>query len=168
MESAITSSHSVTEKSALPSSSATIPLFAWDQNDPELDDFMHNPDPKGDKAPFTLFSGRGWANVGFLVVLLVGIIMLFAGYPIIAATTGSSSGNLGASNIGGTNSTGQVASFTGMPSLIDADTDASVYTRTGSDGKEYNLVFSDEFNSDGRTFWPGDDPYWEAVNLNYW
>jgi len=24
------------------------------------------------------------------------------------------------------------------------------------------LVFSDEFNTDGRSFFPGDDPYWEA------
>jgi beta-glucanase (GH16 family) len=30
------------------------------------------------------------------------------------------------------------------------------------------LVFSDEFNTDGRTFWPGDDPFWEAENLHYW
>ena len=30
------------------------------------------------------------------------------------------------------------------------------------------LVFSDEFNRDGRTFYPGDDPYWEAVDLHYW
>jgi hypothetical protein len=31
-----------------------------------------------------------------------------------------------------------------------------------------HLVFSDEFNTDGRTFYPGDDPYWEAVDLHYW
>jgi len=30
------------------------------------------------------------------------------------------------------------------------------------------LIFSDEFNTDGRTFYPGDDPYWEAADLNYW
>jgi beta-glucan synthesis-associated protein KRE6 len=30
------------------------------------------------------------------------------------------------------------------------------------------LVFSDEFNTDGRSFYPGDDPYWEAVDLHYW
>lgn len=30
------------------------------------------------------------------------------------------------------------------------------------------LVFSDEFNVDGRSFYPGDDPYWEAVDLHYW
>lgn len=30
------------------------------------------------------------------------------------------------------------------------------------------LVFSDEFDVPGRTFWPGDDPYWEAADLHYW
>ncbi|KAH9937045.1 beta-glucan synthesis-associated protein-domain-containing protein [Fomitopsis serialis] len=35
-------------------------------------------------------------------------------------------------------------------------------------GNEWQLVFSDEFNTPGRSFWPGDDPYWEAVNLHYW
>jgi beta-glucanase (GH16 family) len=33
---------------------------------------------------------------------------------------------------------------------------------------EWTLVFSDEFNTDGRTFYAGDDPYWEAVDLHYW
>ena len=56
----------------------------------------------------------------------------------------------------------------GMTGLIDSDTPSSAYTRTGTDGQTYNLVFSDEFENDGRTFWPGDDPYWEAAELNYW
>lgn len=30
------------------------------------------------------------------------------------------------------------------------------------------LVFSDEFNTDGRSFYSGDDPYWEAVDMHYW
>jgi beta-glucan synthesis-associated protein KRE6 len=30
------------------------------------------------------------------------------------------------------------------------------------------LVFSDEFNTDGRSFYPGDDPYWEAGDMHYW
>lgn len=30
------------------------------------------------------------------------------------------------------------------------------------------LVFSDEFNQDGRTFYPGEDPFWEAGDLHYW
>lgn len=53
--------------------------------------------------------------------------------------------------------------------LIDIDTPTSAYTTTSqTDGTEMELVFSDEFNVAGRTFYPGDDPYWEAVNLHYW
>lgn len=71
-------------------------------------------------------------------------------------------------NIGGINGTGQVPDIPGLPGLIDATTPVSAYTRTGFDSKSYNLVFSDEFNTDNRTFWPGDDAFWEAVDLNYW
>ncbi|KAK1228643.1 hypothetical protein PQX77_008237 [Marasmius sp. AFHP31] len=53
--------------------------------------------------------------------------------------------------------------------LIDLDTPKDAYTHTSfRDGEELQLVFSDEFNKDGRTFYPGDDPYWEAVDLHYW
>lgn len=79
-----------------------------------------------------------------------------------------------------TNSTGQVPRITGLPTLIDEATPTDAYERTGLDGEAYKLVFSDEvqpsplapraalavdplalpqFNQDGRTFWPGDDPY---------
>lgn len=33
--------------------------------------------------------------------------------------------------------------------------------------ESYHLVFSDEFETEGRTFWPGDDPFWTAVDLWY-
>lgn len=54
--------------------------------------------------------------------------------------------------------------------LIDPDTPHSAYTKLAySDSTtEYQLIFSDEFNVDGRSFYPGDDPYWEAVDLHYW
>jgi beta-glucanase (GH16 family) len=53
--------------------------------------------------------------------------------------------------------------------LIDTDTPTWAYTRPAwTGGSEMELVFSDEFNKDNRTFYPGDDPYWEAVNLHYW
>ncbi|KAJ7874471.1 glycoside hydrolase family 16 protein [Mycena olivaceomarginata] len=31
-----------------------------------------------------------------------------------------------------------------------------------------SFVFSDEFEIDGRSYYPGDNPYWEAINLHYW
>lgn len=53
--------------------------------------------------------------------------------------------------------------------LIDLDTPKEAYTKADYvNGKTWELVFSDEFNVDGRTFYPGDDPYWEAVDLHYW
>lgn len=52
-------------------------------------------------------------------------------------------------------------------SLIDPDTPQSAMTRKGVDGRNLKLVFSDEFNRDGRTFYDGDDPYWQGVDIWY-
>lgn len=86
-------------------------------------------------------------------------------------------------NIGGINATGQVPEIPGMPQLVDKDTPDEAKIIKGPDGRDFALVFSDEFNTDGRTFWPGDDPFWEGKpsffdfsplilhkgqDLNYW
>jgi hypothetical protein len=42
-----------------------------------------------------------------------------------------------------------------MPQTIDVDTPKSAHTRKGFDGFDYEIVFSDEFNTPGRTFYPG-------------
>lgn len=67
-----------------------------------------------------------------------------------------------------TNSTGQVPQIAGSRQLIDLDTPASALTKIGQDGNEYTLVFSDEFNTDGRTFYDGDDPFWTAGRQHYY
>jgi hypothetical protein len=151
-------------------STNTVPAYMWDTKDPDLDDALHNPDPRVDAAQdnsFTFFSGRGWANVSVLIILVAGLVTLFAGYPILSFYHSTPLATLG-SNFGGSNSSGQIPELTNFPSLIDTDTPKKAYTRTGSDGNTWNLVFSDEFNQDGRTFWAGDDPFWEAVDLHYW
>jgi beta-glucanase (GH16 family) len=51
--------------------------------------------------------------------------------------------------------------------LIDPDTPSNVMSRTGANGNTQTLVFSDEFNTAGRTFYDGDDPYWGAVDVWY-
>jgi beta-glucanase (GH16 family) len=71
--------------------------------------------------------------------------------------------------VGGINGSGQIPSMAGKLGLIDIKTPQTSYTMNSyMDGSEMQLVFSDEFEVDGRTFYPGDDPYWEAVNLHYW
>jgi len=51
--------------------------------------------------------------------------------------------------------------------LIDPDTPESAKTRTSHNGKTQKLVFSDEFNTAGRTFYDGDDPFFQAVDIWY-
>jgi hypothetical protein len=50
--------------------------------------------------------------------------------------------------------------------LIDPDTPQSAMTRKDVNGKTQTLAFSDEFNDAGRTFYPGDDPYF--VGMDFW
>ena len=49
----------------------------------------------------TIFTVRGITNVGCLVVLGIGIISLFAGYPIITAFTTDHMSTNGGYNLGG-------------------------------------------------------------------
>lgn len=51
--------------------------------------------------------------------------------------------------------------------LIDPDTPSSAKTRKDVNGDTMNLVFSDEFNEQNRTFYPGDDPFWFAPDFWY-
>lgn len=161
----------VGEAGALPSGTyAQGPI----DDDDDMDDHLHTftaAEKKDLSTPFNISSWRGWANALTLAVLAGGGVMLFAGYPIISFYYGdnnSSGSNTSGYNLGGINASGQYPSITGMPSLIDPDTPESLYTRTGFDGNEWTLIFSDEFEKDGRTFFEGDDPFWTGVDFNYW
>jgi beta-glucanase (GH16 family) len=51
--------------------------------------------------------------------------------------------------------------------LIDPDTPESAMTMENHNGDEFELVFSDEFNDNNRTFYEGDDPFWYAPDIWY-
>lgn len=89
------------------------------------------------------------------------LIGVFGAYPIIDNIVQASA------QLSFVNATGQIPEIQGYRGLIDRDTPQSALKRTGFDGEEYSLVFSDEFEQEGRTFWPGDDPYWTAVDSHY-
>lgn len=96
------------------------------------------------------------------------LIRCSAVYPIVSFLLKHDLSNFGAFNIGGINATGQVSAFLGR-GLIDLDTPLEEHTITSfATGEEWDLVFSDEFNVEGRSFYPGDDPYWEAADLHYY
>lgn len=136
-------------------SPSDTPFFAQ----PEPDDELHEPDPPGRKARGVDL--RGLMNLVVVAILILALLMLFAGYPILSALRkhGPDLQNL--------NGTGQVPDLP-LPSLIDVDTpnDAKEWTSQSTQEK-LQLVFSDEFEQDGRTFFPGDDPFWEAVDIYY-
>ncbi|CAE6443354.1 hypothetical protein ACGC1H_006125 [Rhizoctonia solani] len=144
----------------------------WDEtmlNEP--DDELHRPDPRRDRksdSAGSVLTMRGVMNLGCLLILMLGLISLFAVYPMVSYLVRDAPTTLGGYNLGGVNASGQVPDV-GNFGLIDRDTPKDAYYHTSlNDGSEWELVFSDEFNADGRTFYPGDDPYWEAVDLHYW
>lgn len=51
--------------------------------------------------------------------------------------------------------------------LVDPDTPSEYYYKESRKGDKWKLVFSDEFAAEGRTFYPGDDQFFTAADLNY-
>ncbi|CED82799.1 Concanavalin A-like lectin/glucanase, subgroup [Phaffia rhodozyma] len=167
----------ISEKYTLPADPAL-----WARSDsPEPDDYLHNPDPKRDHKndnAGTILTVRGLWNLGCLLILGASLTMvspllvycgaLYAGYPLVTAFTKSDGTTLGAFNLGGVNGSGQVPQTIGNFGLIDKDTPKDAYTIKSNSGETWELQFSDEFNEDGRSFWAGDDPFWEALDLHAW
>ncbi|KAF8127642.1 glycoside hydrolase family 16 protein [Boletus edulis] len=139
---------------------------------PEPDDYLHNPDPKRDLKSDqggTICTARGIANLGCLFLLAAGCIALFLGFPVASHLLSHKQTTQGGFNLGGINATGQLPVIPGNRGLIDVDTPKETYTKQSYMSDDtLELVFSDEFNVDGRSFYPGDDPYWEAPSLHYW
>lgn len=118
----------------------------------------------------------GVLNALAVFLIVAALLFVFAGWPLMSHFSEDPN-----RYNQGTNTTGQVptlnlGSYGGM---IDDDTPQSARTIRGMDGDEYHLVFSDEFErglrlmllkhgpgaegvftEEGRTFGPGDDPYW--------
>ena len=60
--------------------SAGLLLF---REDVEKDDYLHEPDPKGEPRECDIFTRRGVVNVGGLALITLGILVLFIGYPVL-------------------------------------------------------------------------------------
>ncbi|KAG6898818.1 hypothetical protein C0993_003928, partial [Termitomyces sp. T159_Od127] len=155
-------------ESAFPAAArGMLVAYEYDPGPDELEpadeeDLMHDPTVHG--VHKTGFPWRGILNVAVLVGLVLGLLCLFVFYPVLTfyrneARNSRIDGNI---RINGT-----APVLFQMPDLIDKLTPDAALTRTGFDGQEYQLVFSDEFETDGRSFYPGDDPFWEAVDLWY-
>jgi hypothetical protein len=141
--------------------------YAWDpsddQDDADEEDSLHAPESVDKRV--SLLNHRSISNIGVLVLLVISLLGLFIVLPVVSYVENAADSPLFETNSGSNFNTPQGALHVG--SLVDPDTPHAAKTRVGFDGQTYNLVFSDEFNLDNRTFYPGDDPYWEAADLWY-
>ncbi|GME31982.1 glycoside hydrolase family 16 protein [Neofusicoccum parvum] len=147
--------------------SAGLLLFP---EDVEKDDWLHEPDPADKEVrDCNIWNKRGMLNIGGLALLTLGLLMLFIGYPILTfaqklidPTGGACAKDPNCVDVH------QDLLKNVRTGLIDPDTPDSVKSRKSYySGKKQVLVFSDEFNTDGRTFYDEDDPYFQAVDLWY-
>ena len=119
--------------------------------------------------PIYVFDDSVLVSVVAVLVYNEHLIRHITGFPILTHFLKKTPSTNGGFNLGGINATGQVPKFPNNFGLIDKDTPHSAYTKPSYfNGEDMILVFSDEFNEDGRSFYPGDDPFWEAVDLHYW
>lgn len=145
--------------------------FPLHMDEKEPDDYLHNPDPIADAAEERKchnLDRRGWGCLAAFVLLLSGVIAVFVVLPIIDFT--GTKTQIAVQDTGMRLSPyvyGVLSALRTAKSLIDPDTPKEAVTHFTNQGETWDLVFSDEFNVNGRTFYKGDDPVWEAVNIHY-
>ncbi|ODV79226.1 glycoside hydrolase family 16 protein [Suhomyces tanzawaensis NRRL Y-17324] len=149
---------------------SSFPLYIEDK---EPDDYLHNPDPvldeEYDKNRFLYdlktMDSRAMAGLISFVVLFVAAMALFVLFPVLTFS--------------GILNTHEPESYEVLThyhypllsairtSLVDPDTPAEARVRDSQRGEPWELVFSDEFNAEGRTFYEGDDQFFTAPDLHY-
>lgn len=139
----------------------------------EADDYLHNPDPVADAQydknrfihDLKALDKRSLSGLLGFIVLFIGAIAIFVVLPVVTFS--------------GVTEHYQPESYEILThyqypllsairtTLVDPDTPDDAMTRKTRTGDTWDLVFSDEFNAEGRTFYDGDDQFFQAVDLNY-
>ncbi|KAK9468518.1 beta-glucan synthesis-associated [Lipomyces arxii] len=146
-----------------------VSSFPLHMHEKEPDDYMHNPDPILDAKPDPRWvprDGRGFVGFAALLSMVLGAIAVFIVLPVLTYTGRAQ--HRAPPEVIEYLTIWQYPILSGIrSSLIDPDTPRNAYIRRNKDGKIMNLVFSDEFNQEGRTFYDGEDQFWTAVDLHY-
>lgn len=114
----------------------------------------------------------GLLNTFAVVIILLALIAVFAGLPIGLAVTKYQREQQAASekNNNWNSSTPPTTTIPLVPGgvpVIDPDTPVNVRTKTSLNDESWKLVFSDEFNKAGRTFYTGEDPFWQVYQSGH-
>lgn len=169
---------------------SSFPLLIDEKED---DDYLHNPDPIKDAEydkhriwnDLKTMDKRSSLTLLGLLFFIFGGAALFVVLPALTFTGATSHhDSLGSSSSRTTAVTGSngESSKSGIvilthyvypklsairTNLVDPDTPKEFYTRTAKNGDDWQLVFSDEFAVEGRTFYDGDDQFWYAPDFHY-
>ncbi|KAI3406240.2 SKN1 [Candida oxycetoniae] len=147
--------------------------FPLSIDEKEPDDYLHNPDPVLDSEYnehrfYYDLKNMDRKSIGGLlgfVVMSIIVVGIFVLLPVLTFTNSSAKTRV---------ETYEVLTHYSYPmlsairqSLVDPDTPEEAMTNVGQDGRVWKLVFSDEFNAEGRTFYDGDDQFFTAPDLHY-
>ncbi|PVU84503.1 hypothetical protein BB560_007332, partial [Smittium megazygosporum] len=110
--------------------------------------------------------------LGFCIIILL-VLGIFIGLPVGLTLKKNKSKVIRSTNDLKLEALAKKYSSKGQPLVpnvlpVDSDTPASAMSFLSSTKETFKLVFSDEFNKAGRTFGPGEDPFWEAQEFYYW
>ena len=147
--------------------------FPLSIDEKEPDDYLHNPDPiqdaEYDKNRFIYdlknMDKRSMGGLIGFIILLIGALAIFIVLPVFTfAQYGSKITTMKYEIL--TDYTYPMLSAI-RQNLVDPDTPEDALTWISKDGDEWVLVFSDEFNAIGRTFYEGDDQFFTAPDFHY-
>jgi hypothetical protein len=152
-------------------------------DEPEDDDDMHVPLPDDDirfKVKFREhFNRENIISTLGMMFMMLGLLFVFVALPIMSSQgiITYNSGQTPLDQMGYGNPQRELWAIVNnntypllknvRTSLIDKSTPKHAMTRKGINGETLELVFSDEFNDNNRTFYEGDDPYWYAPDIWY-
>lgn len=139
----------------------------------EPDDYLHNPDPVADAIydnnrfwhDIKRLDKRSLGGLIGLVVLLIGALALFVVFPVITFTGLASNYSPQSYEVLTQYSYPLLSGI--RTNLIDPDTPEDAYYAESRYGDKWKLTFSDEFNVEGRTFYEGDDQFFEGLDSHY-
>ncbi|RCK58227.1 Beta-glucan synthesis-associated protein SKN1 [Candida viswanathii] len=147
--------------------------FPLSIDEKEPDDYLHNPDPveeaEYDKNRFMYdlknMDKRSMGGLFGFIALMIGALAVFIVLPVLTFTQYNPKTRVTEHEILTAYSYPMLGAI--RQNLVDPDTPESALTWISKDGDEWVLVFSDEFNAEGRTFYDGDDQFFTAPDFHY-
>lgn len=149
---------------------SSFPLLMEEKED---DDYLHNPVPEEEAMldrkrfvnDFKYMDKKSFGGLVGIVLLFLGAGALFVVLPALTYSGVTSQGKPVVQTLLSAYQYPQLSAI--RTKLVDFDTPQSAYSRQARDGSYWKLVFSDEFNAEGRTFYDGEDQFWTAPDIHY-